>query len=38
MEQAKTCLNELVHAIEAYNLEQQIKDQNAEVVRAEFKY
>lgn len=38
MEQAKTYLNELVPAIEAYNLEMQIKDQNQAVIKAESKY
>jgi hypothetical protein len=38
MEQAKAYLNELVPAIEAYNLEVQIKDQNQAVIKAESKY
>lgn len=38
MEEAKTYLNELVPAIEAYNLELQIKDQNKGVISAENKY
>lgn len=38
MEQAKTFLNELTPAIEAYNLEQQIKDQNEMVIKAESKF
>ena len=38
MEQAKSYLNELAPAIEAYNLEEQIKDQNNAVIQAESKY
>jgi len=38
MDQAKTFLNDLAPAIEAYNLEQQIKDQNDAVIKAESKY
>lgn len=38
MEQAKIYLNELIPAIEAYNLEVQIKDQNQAVIKAESKY
>ncbi len=38
MEQAKTYLNELVPAIEAYDLELQIKEQNEAVIKAESKY
>jgi hypothetical protein len=38
MEQAKTFLNDLGPAIEAYNLEQQIKDQNEAVIKAESQY
>lgn len=38
MEQAKTWLNELVPAIDAYNLEMRIKDQNEEVKKAESKF
>jgi hypothetical protein len=38
MEQAKIFLNDLAPAIEAYNLEQQIKDQNEAVIKAESKY
>lgn len=38
MEQARDYLNGLVPAIDAYNLEQQIKEQNAMVIKAESKY
>lgn len=38
MEQAKVFLNDLTPAIEAYSLEQQIKDQNEAVTKAESKY
>jgi hypothetical protein len=38
MEQAKAYLNNLTPAIEAYNLEQQIKDQNEKVIKAESKF
>lgn len=38
MEEAKAYLNELVPAIEAYALEQSIKDQNAAIIRAESRY
>jgi hypothetical protein len=38
MEEAKAFLNELVPAIEAYNLEQSIKDQNTAIIKAESKY
>ena len=38
MEQAKDYLDQLVPAIEAYNLELQIKEQNDMVVKAESKY
>lgn len=38
MDQAKTFLNNLVQAIDAYNLELQIKDQNDDVAKAESKY
>ena len=38
MEQAMTLLNDLAPAIEAYNLEQQIKGQNEAVTKAESKY
>jgi hypothetical protein len=38
MEQAKTFLNDLGPAIEAYNLEQQIKNQNEAVIKAESQY
>jgi hypothetical protein len=38
MEEAKAYLNELVPAIEAYNLELLIKDQNDAVIKAESKY
>ena len=38
MEQAKEFLDQLVPAIEAYNLEQQIKDQNESVTKAESRY
>jgi hypothetical protein len=38
MEQAKTFLNDLAPAIEAYNLEQQIKNQNEAVIKAESRY
>lgn len=38
MEQAKGFLNDLVPVIEAYNLEQQIKEQNEIVIKSESKY
>jgi len=38
MEQAKTFLNDLTPAIVAYDLEQQIKNQNEAVIKAESKY
>lgn len=38
MEEAKAFLNGLMPAIEAYNLEQTIKDQNATIIKAESKY
>ena len=38
MEQARDYLNGLVPAIDAYNLELQIKEQNAMVIKAESKY
>ena len=38
MEEAKTFLNELVPTIEAFNLEQSIKDQNTAIIKAESKY
>jgi len=38
MEQAKTFLNDLAPAIEAYDLEQRIKNQNEAVIKAESKY
>jgi hypothetical protein len=38
MNEAMTYLNELAPAIEAYNLELQIKDQNGDVTAAETKY
>lgn len=38
MEQAKTYLNDLVPAIEAYNLELEIKNQNEAVAKSESKY
>jgi len=38
MEQAKDYLDQLVPAIEAYNLELQIKEQNDRVIKAESKY
>lgn len=38
MEQAKTYLNELAPAIEAYNLELNIKEQNKTVIKAESLY
>ena len=38
MEQAKTYLNDLVPAIEAYNLELEIKAQNEAVAKSESKY
>jgi len=38
MEQAKTYLNELAPAIEAYNLELLIKDQNESLIKAESKH
>jgi chromosome segregation ATPase len=38
MDEAKAYLNDLTPAIEAYNLELQIKDQNAAVTAAETKY
>lgn len=38
MEEAKAYLDELTPAIEAYNLELQIKDQNGELTAAETKY
>jgi len=38
MEQAKAYLNDLAPAIEAYQLELQIKEQNANLIRAEAKY
>lgn len=38
MEEAKTYLNDLAPAIEAYNLELQIKDQNEAVIKEEAKY
>ena len=38
MDQAKTYLNDLAPAIEAYQLELQIKEQNEKVIRAEAKY
>ena len=38
MEQAKAYLNELVPAIEAYNLELLIKEQNEKVIKSESKY
>lgn len=37
MEQAKTYLNELIPAIDAYNLEGVIKDQNESLIKAESK-
>lgn len=38
MEGAKNYLNDLALAIDAYNLEQTIKDQNDAVIKAEGKY
>ena len=38
MEQAKTYLNDLVPAIEAYNLEVRIKEQNQSVIKSESLY
>ena len=38
MEEAKTYLNDLGPAVEAYNLELQIKEQNNDVISAEAKY
>ena len=38
MDDAKTYLNDLSQAIEAFNLEQLIKDQNDAVIKAEAKY
>lgn len=38
MDEAKTYLNELAPAIEAYQLELQIKEQNENVIKAEAKY
>jgi hypothetical protein len=38
MDQAKTYLNDLAPAIEAYQLELQIKEQNEKVIKAEAKY
>ncbi|RYZ62472.1 MAG: hypothetical protein EOO14_02165 [Chitinophagaceae bacterium] len=38
MEEAKAYLNNLVPAIEAYNLEQNIRQQNAVIIKAEARY
>ena len=38
MNEAKNYLNDLASAIDAYNLEQTIKDQNDAVIKAEIKY
>ncbi|RYY39036.1 MAG: hypothetical protein EOO08_12235 [Chitinophagaceae bacterium] len=38
MEEAKAYLNTLVPAIEAYNLEQNIREQNAVIIKAEDRY